>query len=143
MRVTARDLDSVPPGNICVPRDQFGVLWSRAEQRSSEQGDRGVTDWSAGGVVITCRWLAGAMTESATGHRRLSAAPITRTRRLAYEELIEAEFVAAEILAARQPAPVAVLSRPGYVDAVRQTLGWAWRGDRPCPVLDPACAAGS
>lgn len=119
------------------------MLWFRAEQRSRVQGERGLTDWSAGGVVITCRWLAGAMTESATGHRRLSAAPITRVRRLAYEELIEAEFVAAEILAARRPPPESVLSRPGYVDAVRQTLGWAWRGDRPCPVLDPACVAGS
>lgn len=139
VRVTERELAAIPPGNIRVPSGEFGALWSAAEERSTEQGERGVTDWVAGGVSITCRWLARAVTESYNGRRRLPTAPVTRTSKLAYEELIEAEYLAAEAVAARGPSAL-VSDRPGYVEAVRQTLRWAWRANGPCPVFAPVAA---
>jgi hypothetical protein len=140
VRVTERELAAIPPGNIRAPRGESGALWIAAEQLSAEQGKRGVTDWAAGGVAMTCRWLARAVTESYNGRIRLPTAPITRTSKLAYEELIEAEYLAAETFAARRPPPVLVTDRPGYVEAVRQTLRWAWRANGPCPVLTSAAS---
>lgn len=135
MRVSKRDLDRVPPGNLRVPVGEFGLLWQAAEDQARDQSARGVTDWSAGGIAVTCRWLARASTEFPVGRLRPQPAPITRLTVLAYEELIEAEYLAAETLAARAPAAPLVVSRPGYVDAVRQTLGWAWRGHADRPIL--------
>jgi hypothetical protein len=137
VRVTERELARIPRGNLRVPRAEFGALWRAAEELSVAQGERGITDWPAGGVAITCRWVARVVTESTVGVRRPASAPITKTSKQAYEELIEAEYLAAEVLAARTPPPDLVRRRPGYVDAVRQTLGWAWRGTSPCPVLVP------
>ena len=60
VRVTEADVARVPVGNLRVPRAEFGAVWSAAEQRDREQGERGVTDWYPAGVAVTCRWLAGA-----------------------------------------------------------------------------------
>jgi hypothetical protein len=138
MRVTERDVDRIPPGNLHVPRRDFGVLWAAAEQRSEEQGARGVTDYAAGGVAITCRWLARASVDGPGGRRRLAHAPITKSARLAHEELIEAEYLAAETLAARPAPPEWLVARPGYLAAVCATFRWAWRGRGAAPTWDPS-----
>jgi hypothetical protein len=135
MRVIERDIERVPPGNLRVPRREFGALWAAAEQRSKDQGAVGVPDYPAGGVLITCRWLARAAVDGPGGRRRPAHAPITRTSRLAHEELIEAEYVAAETLAARTPPPDWLARQPGYLNAVCATLRWAWRGSGTAPVL--------
>lgn len=122
VRVTERDVERVPPGNLRVPRRDFGVLWSAAEQGS---------DFASVGTAITCRWLARATVDLPRGRQRPAFAPVTRTRRLAYEELIEAEYLAAERLAGDEPEWLA--ARPGYLDGVRNTLRWAWRGEGPAP----------
>jgi hypothetical protein len=136
MRVTDRDLDRIPAGNLRVSREEFGALWAAAEEHAMAQAARGITDWHSGGVLITCRWLARAVTEF-NGHRQLASRPVTPGNRLAFEELIEAEYLAVETLAVRRPAPLLVTSRPGYVDAVRATLRWAWRRNGPVPVIPP------
>jgi hypothetical protein len=51
------------------------------EQRSREQGARGVTDWYAAGVVVTCRWLAAVIVTDQDGYRFPAYAPVTRRRR--------------------------------------------------------------
>lgn len=135
MLVGEREVERIPPGNLRVSRGEFAALWRAAEEQSTAQGERGTTDWVAGGVALTCRWLARATTDTSDGQRLLTPAPITKVSRLASEELIEAEYLAAETLAARTPPPAAVTSRPGYVDAVRATLRWAWRASGPAPVL--------
>src|SRR3954454_23630251 len=66
-------------------------------------GAQGVTDWYAGGVAVTCRWLATASMRSGAGPGRLTRSPATRRARVAYEELIEAEYLAAESLEERRP----------------------------------------
>jgi hypothetical protein len=53
------------------------------------------------------------------------AAPITHRRPAAHEELIEAEYHAAELWAVKNPDGFA--GRPGWIEAVRPTLAWAWR----------------
>ncbi|MCF7552611.1 hypothetical protein [Pseudonocardia sp. WMMC193] len=141
--MSERDLERIPAGNIRVPVREFGLLWQSAEDRAREQSDRGVTDWAAGEVAATCRWLARASTEFPKGTLRPQSSPIRRISALAYEELIEAEYLSAETVAARTPPAPLVASRPGYVEAVRQTLGWAWRGWAACPDLgDLTCPTG-
>jgi hypothetical protein len=137
VRVTERHLDRIPPGNVRVPLGEFAALWSAAEEQSRVQGERGITDWTAGGVALTCRWMARAVTETSDGHRMPTPAPVTKATALASEELIESEFLAAETMAARTPPPPLVATRPGFMEAVVATLRWAWRSSGPVPDLTP------
>lgn len=136
MEVTKSDVDGIPPGNIRVPQPAFVALWERATARDAEQGARGVTDWSVGAVALTCRWLAAAPLRNARGGG-LVRSPATRRRALAYEELIEEEFLAAQDLEQRRPD---LAARPGWCDGVRATLRWAWRAEGPPPLELPATA---
>jgi hypothetical protein len=77
--VTDAVVAGVPPGNLRVPRMEFAALWAAAEQRSREQGARGVTDWYAAGVVVTCRWLAAVIVTDQTGYRFPAYAPVNPT----------------------------------------------------------------
>lgn len=64
-----------------------------------------------------------------------------RTAVLAYEELIEVEYLAAEQLDVRRPDLPA--SRPGWCEGIRATLRWAWRrsGPAPLPIPSPQATA--
>ncbi|MGD9525577.1 MAG: hypothetical protein AB7V44_02190 [Pseudonocardia sp.] len=108
-----------------MPLAEFAVVWRAAERQGREQGERGVTDWYAGGVALTCRWLAGAAATTQTGRQLRAFAPVSNRSVRAYEELVEAEYLAAERLDVRRPDLVA--ARPGWCEAVRATLRWAWR----------------
>jgi len=140
--LTARDIERIPAGNIHVPRDQFVALWSAAEWHLEDQARCGVVDWYGAGVVMTCRWLACATVRPSTGAWYIASAPVTESRRLAYEELIEAECLAAEKLDMRRPVPVWVANRPGWLDGVLATLNWAWRRTSGPPLDISASAAG-
>lgn len=133
MDVSPTEVARVPMQNIRVPRTQFGAVWAAAEARSSHQAVHGVTDWYAGGVVVTCRWLAGAAVTDTTGRRQLPYSPATERINPAYEELIEAEYIAAEKLDLMRPDFVE--HRPGWCDGIRETLRWAWRCNGPAPLL--------
>ncbi|GAA4536661.1 hypothetical protein [Pseudonocardia xishanensis] len=133
MLVAENDLDRVRLENLRVGLAEFGSVWTAAEERVSAQARAGVTDWFAGGVVLTCRWLAGAVVEY-RGRRRLPVAPITRRTSAAIEELIEAEYIAAVTLTGNPVSPL-VVDRPGFLDAVVATLAWAWRRSGPAPDL--------
>ena len=132
MEVTDADTARIPVGNLRVPRAEFVAVWAAAELLDAEQGARGVSDWYAGGVVVTCRWMAAAVVRPPSGPRRLARSPISRRTTVAHEELIEAEFLAAELLDVRRPD--LLVSRPGWCEAVRATLQWAWRHDGPPPL---------
>lgn len=56
---------------------------------------------------------------------------------MAYEELIEAEWLAGERL--EETCPHLARSRPGWCEGVRATLRWAWRrqGSPPLEVEVP------
>ena len=62
----------------------------------------------------------------------LAPAPATRRRARAYEELIEAEYLAAEQLDVRRPDLVE--HQPGWCEGIRATLRWAWRHEGPRPL---------
>jgi hypothetical protein len=134
VKVTERDLRRIPSGNLRVGLAEFGAVWSAAEEQAAAKARHGVTDWAAGGVRMTSRWLAGAVTESRGGRRRLPVAPITRTTSPAIEERIEAEYLAAVALAAKADSAL-VSDRPGFIEAVVATLRWAWRRSGPAPRL--------
>jgi hypothetical protein len=77
-------------GNIRVPQRHFVAIWQAASASGSEQGLQGVTDWYAGAVAVTCRWMAAAPVRTSRGGG-VTRSPATRTRSLASEELIEEE----------------------------------------------------
>lgn len=132
--LTEADIARIPRTNLRVRRDEFVALWVAAERLCDEQARRGHTDWYAGGVVCACRWLATAAVRSPGGARRPARSPATERAARAYEELIEAEYLAAEKLHTRRPRPAWVAARPGWSDAICATLRWAWRGTGPPPL---------
>src|SRR6266496_2119403 len=82
--------------NLRVPRAEFAAVWAAAEAHQEEQARRQVADWYGAGVVMTCRWVAGATVRPANGPWRPARSPVTERLNQAYEELIEAEYFAAE-----------------------------------------------
>lgn len=74
------------------------------------------------------------MLHPSTGPAYAAHSPATGRSVRAYEELIEAECVAAERLLARRPVPATLARRPGWVDGIVATLRWAWRRDAPAPL---------
>ena len=134
MRVTDSDIARIPAANLRVPRAEFAALWTAAEQRCDDQAARGVTDWYAGGVAATCEWLAVAVFRPECGPPQQAYAPATGRSARAYQELIEAECVAAERLLARRPMPPTLGRRPGWVEGIVATLRWAWRRSAPAPL---------
>jgi hypothetical protein len=138
--VTEADLAKVPVENIRVPRADFGTVWAAAERHISAEADHGATDWFAGGVVVACRWLAAAIVTDQIGRRELPFSPATERCVPAYEELIEAEYLAAESLDVARPDLVE--HRPGWCEGIRATLRWAWRCNGPAPLLGSRASAG-
>lgn len=134
VRVTDSDIARIPVANIRVPRSEFAVLWAAAEQLCDEQARRDVIDWYAGGVAATCEWLAAAVHRPESGPRQDAYSPATGRSARAYEELIEAECVAAELLLMRRPPPRWLLRRPGWIEGISATLDWAWRRTAPMPL---------
>jgi len=134
MRVAARDISATPACNLRVGREAFAELWLAAEAHADRSASLGRTDWVAGGVSITCRWLAAAIVEF-NGRHRLPLSPITHSSRPAFEELIEEEYLAAVAMEAQPPEQRLYGDRPGYVEAVAATLRWAWRRNGPVPDL--------
>lgn len=137
--MTANDIERIPLCNLRVSRDEFVAVWVAAERRSTKRAEQGVTDWYAGGVVTTCRWMARVVVRPSSGPWRLARSPVTRATTEAYEELIEAEHQAAELLDVRRPE--LVNSRPGWCEAIRATLNWAWRSSGPTPITLPLRSA--
>lgn len=135
MEVTQSDVSGIPVGNVRVPRQEFIAAWQAASARDAEHGRRGITDWYAGAVALTCRWMAAAPLRTSRGGG-VTRSPATRRRTLAYEELIEEEFLAAQDLEQRRPD---LAARPGWCEGVRATLQWAWRAEGPPPLelLEP------
>jgi hypothetical protein len=97
MELMARDIER---GNLRVPLVDFARVWVAAERRADALEAAGQGDWYLTGVQVTCRWLACSTVVFDYPHgpvRQLAHAPITRTQRLAHEELIAAETLAAEV----------------------------------------------
>jgi hypothetical protein len=141
MEVTVLLLAGVPVGNLRVPLVEFGAVWTEAERLTSAQAGRADPDWFPAGVAVTCRWLAAAVIEDSMGHRSPAPSPATRRAVPAIEELIEAEYLAAEQLDVRRPDLVA--HQPGWCEGIRATLRWVWRREGPQPLgTTRAVAAG-
>jgi hypothetical protein len=133
--LTAADIAEIPARNLCVSREEFVALWTVAERRLDAD-----QDWYSAGVAMTCRWLAGATVRPSSGPWFVARSPATHRPASAYEELIAAECIAAEVLAMRRPEWV--VARDGWIDAVVATLNWAWQrtGPRPLPIGDQVTA---
>lgn len=137
MDVTEPDVTGIPIGNLRVPREEFVIVWREAARLSEQQGQRGELDWYCGAVAVTCRWMAAAPLHSPHGDD-LTRSPATRVRSLAFEELIEAEYLAAQNLEQRRAD---LAARSGWCEGVRATLRWAWRRNGPPPLELPVFPA--
>lgn len=133
MRVTEDDVARVPATNLRVPRGEFVTLWITAEDLSYADCGGGA-GWYPAGVAATCEWLAAAILRSETGARHPACSPVTGRMTRAYEELIDAELLAAERLAARDPRPARLARRPGWIEGIVDTLKWAWLRAGPRPL---------
>ena len=89
MQVTEAHIVRIPPTNVRVPRAEFAAVWAAVEREVSR-------DWYALGVAMTCRWLASTAVQAYDGRWYQAYAPVTKRSARAYEELIEAEYLAAE-----------------------------------------------
>jgi len=127
VEVTEVAVTGIPPRNVRVARAQFAAVWTVAERGASR-------DWYALGVAMTCRWLANAVVRPEIGAAYVAHAPVTERTARAYEELIEAECLAAEKLDQRRPRPQWLLDEPGWIEGVCATFRWAWRGAGPPPI---------
>jgi hypothetical protein len=132
MDVTEEDVARIPRRTLRVPQGEFVAVWIAAERHQDDQARRGVADWYGAGVLVTCRWLANATVRPVSGPWRKEPAPISRRQAGAYEELIEAECLAAEKLLIRRQRWMAY--RPGWVEGILATLCWAWRRSGPAPI---------
>ncbi|MCF7547427.1 hypothetical protein [Pseudonocardia sp. WMMC193] len=137
--VTDRDIARIPAGNLRVSRDAFGQLWREVEAHAAAETARGASTPRTAGLVLTCRWLACSTTD-VNGRRLLAVRPVGRGSPLAYAELIEAEYVAAETAIVRSPGSGRFAAKPGYVESVCAVLRWAWRRNGPRPEVDPTPA---
>ncbi len=135
MQVTEAHIARIPPTNLRVPRAEFAAVWIAAEREVSR-------DWYALGVAVTCRWLAQATVPSFDGVLFPAHAPVTKSTRRAYEELIEAEYLAAEKLDMRRPRPTWLAERQGWIEGICATLRWAWQRIGPPPIEDNERAVG-
>jgi hypothetical protein len=136
MEVTAGAVEDIPGGNLHVSRTDFVALWRLVEHL----GETSPADWYVAGVRATCRWLACAAVPSIVGGWELARAPATRRSRLAHEELIEAERLAAEVQLLRHPG--GIQGRPGWLEGIVATLRWAWAGTSAAPLELPSTNAG-
>jgi len=127
MELAGADIARIPQTNLRVPRADFVAVWIIAEERVSHE-------WYALGVAVSCRWLAQATVPSFDGVLYPAHAPVTKSTRRAYEELIEAEYVAAERLDLRRPRPAWLVERPGWIEGICATLRWAWQRTGPPPI---------
>jgi hypothetical protein len=124
--VTADLVERIPAGNLQVRRADFAAVWAEAERAHERNTLTRTSDWYITGVVVTCRWLAGASVPGLRGRTQPAWAPITHRSAAAHEELIEAETLAAERWVARHPD--GMQGRAGWLEAILTTLTWAWRG---------------
>lgn len=137
MDVTEQDVTAIPVGNLRVSVGEFAAVWAAAERRVVEDP----ADWYFLGVAVTCRWMARATVRPVSGPWYVQWAPVTKRKGFAYEELIEAECLAADGLLHRRPVPRWLLARPGWAEAIVDTFGgrgsvphprhWAWPSVRP------------
>src|SRR5437763_1401992 len=99
------------------PCPLVGPMSPRLAERQAGQLAADRTNWHKAGIAVTCRWLARAIVKPESGRWRREMAPITNRDASAYEELIEAECLAAEKLLWRRPVPLWVRNQPGWVEA--------------------------
>lgn len=139
MAATGEQVARIPIANLRVSRTDFAAVWAAAEHRSSERSEQGVLDWYAAAVVATCMWMACAVYRPSWGRPHPAEAPVTGTRQSAFEELIEAEFQAAERF--EELHPRRAQREPGWAEGTRATLRWAWRGQGRPPIEVPGWPA--
>lgn len=116
--------------NLRVPREEFLAVWGAASRQEAELAS--CDDWYLSAVVQTCRWMAAVPMRTALCGG-LPRSPVTLQGCRAREELIEAEWQAAQT--EDRYAPL-LAARPGWSEGVRATFRWAWCRDGPPPIRD-------
>lgn len=127
---TTPGADRLVRATVRVPHDEFLGVWRAALAR--EAAPDGVTDWYPGAVAQTCRWLAAVPMRTALCGG-LPRSPVTQRSCVAREELVEAEWLAAQ----QDRFSPDLAARSGWREGVRATLRWAWHREGPPPIDVP------
>lgn len=130
MDPTSSEAVRITTGNLRVPHEEFLAIWHEAGRLAAERGDDDGTDWYVRAVVQTCRWMAAVPMRTALCGG-LPRSPVTLRACVATEQLIEAEWQAAQRPERFSPT---LAARPGWCDGVRATLRWAWSRHGPPPI---------
>jgi len=131
---TAEEIAAIPAENLHISRAEFAAVWTAAELLADEQEARHAGSWHTTAVVVTCRWVGRAIIKPATGRWYEAYASVTRTRRMAYAELIERDCLAAEVQSARRPVSPFLQERRGWTEGIAATFAWMWRRPGPAPI---------
>jgi hypothetical protein len=135
MEVTAEHVAKVPAQNLHVSREEFGVVWARAEvevkRHSGPDGQYLV------GVVWTCRWLADQPVPRPEGGREVPRSPVSWRQVRATPERIEDEYYLA-VRRRRSHVPRQAAEARGAL----ATLAWAWHSGGRSPLDVAELAAG-
>lgn len=103
-RMAAADVDQTPAATCESHGRTSSPSGEAAERHQRQHAVRGITDWYSGGVLVTCEWLAASTVQPERDSWHPAPSPTTDRTAQAYEELIEAELLAAERLAMGWPA---------------------------------------
>ena len=133
MDPTSSDAAGITAENLRVPQEEFLTIWHEASRREAELADDEIVDWYVGAVVQTCRWMAAVPMRTALCGG-LTRSPVTLRACVAREELIEAEWYAAQ---RQDQFSQNLAARPGWCEGVRATFEWAWRRQGPPPIEVP------
>ncbi len=135
---SAEDIARVPAENLHVSRAEFGAVWTAAEAKADERAD----SWYLAGVCRTCQWVAGVLVRPTAVPGHPARAPVTKTSRMAYAELVERESLASEMLLTRRPVPAWLQDRFDWVVGIDATFAWFWRRTGPPPITVERTASG-
>ncbi len=130
MDPTSSDAARISTVNVRVPHEEFLTVWHEASRREAERAGDEAGDWYVGAVAQTCRWLAAVPMRTALCGG-LPRSPVTLRACVAREQLIEAEWQAAQRQDQFSPT---LAARPGWCEGVRATFRWAWSRQGPPPI---------
>ncbi|MDQ2708775.1 MAG: hypothetical protein M3Z25_14550 [Actinomycetota bacterium] len=138
MDVTDALVAAVPEFNVRVAMDEFAPMWRFAERWHGVWMPNPRTVGTIGGIVDTCRWMAGVTDAAPATGRRVRATWETITDEVAY---VEDTITQVE----QGRTPTWTLRPPGRADGVILTFAWAWLGaDLPVHYFDlPGTPAGT
>lgn len=137
--VTPERIEKIPTGNLRIPRGEFANLWRRAEHLGAQPATTPTGNFHLGGILDTCRWLAGQPIPGLNGRMAVPDSPYRHWQVRADPETINAEYIAAATCIGQTGHHP---NRTNLAKGVEATLAWCWNGTDDIPLKEPTTATG-